>query len=406
MKAIVQTRYGSPDDLELREVETPMVGDDEVLVGVRAASIHPDVWHVVVGRPYVLRLMGAGFFKPRNPIPGTDMAGIVESVAENVTRFRPGDPVFGETIVKQQWIHGGAFAEYVSVHQDLLALKPDNVSFDQAASVPTSGFIALQNLRGLSQMRPGQKVLINGAGGGVGTLALQMTKAYGAHVTAVDSTGKLDMLRSLGADEVVDYTREDFTLRGARYDLILDVPGNRPFSACKRALEPDGRYVPIGHDGFGRLGRPVFGLIPHLLKLVVLSRFVRQLRAPGLPMPTKKEAIAVLKRLILSGIPDHLRAPAPIGSLLVLPFLILEWLNRRGLHEGFPLVLFGALWLLPPSFILIIRPIVRRLQADERRSANPHALLPRAAVAILVAWFWIVLVVDQMPCFLGVPNCD
>src|SRR6266487_6365333 len=301
MKAIVQERYGSPDDLELREVAKPVPGDDEVLVRVRAASIHPDVWHVVAGRPYVLRLMGAGFSKPKNPIPGTDMSGIVESVGKSVTRFRPGDLVFGETTVKQQWIHGGAFAEYVSVQQDLLALKPGNVTFEQAASVPTSGFIALQNLRGLSQWPPGKKVLINGGGGGVGALALQITKAYGAHVTAVDSTGKLDMLRSLGADEVIDYTREDFTERGVRYDLIFDVPGNRPFSAFRRALKPDGRYVPIGHEGYGALGKHVFGLIPHFLKFIVLSFFVKQLRGPGLPWLTKKEAIATLRDLLESG---------------------------------------------------------------------------------------------------------
>jgi NADPH:quinone reductase-like Zn-dependent oxidoreductase len=301
MKAIVQERYGSPDDLEVREVDKPVVGDDEVLVRVRAASIHPDVWHVVTGRPYVLRLMGAGFRRPKNPIPGTDMAGIVESVGKSVPRFRPGDPVFGETIVKHQWIHGGAFAEYVSVHQDLLALKPDNVTFEQAASVPTSGFIALQNLGGLSQMGPGRKVLINGAGGGVGALALQIMKAQGAHVTAVDSAGKLGMLRSLGADEVLDYTRGDFTRHDARYDLIFDVPGNHPFSACRRALKPDGRYVLIGHEGFGASGKPVFGLIPHFLKLMALSSFVKQLRGPGLPMPTKKEAIAVLRELLESG---------------------------------------------------------------------------------------------------------
>jgi NADPH:quinone reductase-like Zn-dependent oxidoreductase len=301
MKAIVQQRYGSPDDLELREVDKPVVGDGEALVRVRAASIHPDVWHVVSGRPYVLRLMGAGFSKPRNPIPGTDMAGIVESVGRGVTRFRPGDPVFGETIAAHQWIHGGAFAEYVSVHQDLLALKPDNVTFEQAASVPTSGFIALQNLPGPSQWRPGRKVLINGGGGGVGALALQITKAYGAHATAVDSTSKLGMLRSLGADEVVDCTREDFTRRGVRYDLIFDVPGNYPFSACRRALKTDGRYVLIGHERFGASGKRVFGLIPHFLKLMVLSRFVKHLRGPGLPMPTKKEAIAVLRELLEIG---------------------------------------------------------------------------------------------------------
>ena len=300
MKAIVQERYGSPDDLELRELDKPVVGDDEVLVRVRAASVHPDVWHVVSGRPYVLRLMGAGFSRPKNPIPGTDMAGIVESVGKSVPRFRPGDPVFGETIVAQQWVNGGAFAEYVSVRQDLLGLKPDDVTFEQAASVPTSGFIALQNLRGASQ-RPGQKVLINGAGGGVGALALQITKSHGAHVTAVDGTSKLGMLRSLGADEVVDYTREDFTRRGDRYDLIFDVPGNYPFSACRRALKPDGRYVLIGHERFGASGKRVFGLIPHFLKLMVLSRFVKQLRRPGVPMPTKKEAIAALRELLETG---------------------------------------------------------------------------------------------------------
>jgi NADPH:quinone reductase-like Zn-dependent oxidoreductase len=301
MKAIVQERYGSPDDLELREVGKPVIGDDEVLVRVQAASIHPDVWHVVSGRPYVLRLTGAGFSKPKNPIPGTDMAGIVESVGRSVIQFRPGNPVFGETIVGQQWIHGGALAEYVSVHQDLLALKPDNVTFEQAASVPTSGFIALQNLQGLSQWRPGQMVLINGGGGGVGALALQITKAYGAHVTAVDSTCKLGMLRSLGADEIVDYTREDFTRRGVCYDLIFDVPGNYSFSACRRALKPDGRYVLIGHERYGASGNRVFGLIPHFLKLMVLSRFVKHLRGPGLPMPTKKEAIAVLRELLETG---------------------------------------------------------------------------------------------------------
>ena len=301
MKAIIQEKYGSPDNLAFREVDKPAVGDDEVLVRVRAASIHPDVWHVVSGRPYVLRLLGAGFAKPKNQIPGTDMAGIVESVGNRVTRFLPGNPVFGKTIGAHEWIHGGAFAEYVSIHEDLLARKPDNVTFEQAASVPTSGFIALQNLRGVSRWRPAQKVLINGGGGGVGALALQITKAYGAHVTAVDSTSKLDMLRSLGADEVVDCTRDDFTRRGVRYDLIFDVPGNYPFSACRRALKPDGRYVLIGHERFGASGKGVLGLIPHFLKLGVLSLFVRQLRGPDLPMPTKKEAMAVLAELLETG---------------------------------------------------------------------------------------------------------
>jgi len=301
MKAIVQERYGSPEVLQLREVEKPAVDDDDVLVRVRAASVHPDVWHVVSGRPYVLRLMGAGFSRPRQPIPGTDMAGIVESVGKGVTRFRPGDPVFGETIAAHQWKNGGAFAEYVSVPQHLLVLKPDNITFEQAASVPSSGYIALLNLRDPSRLRPGQTVLINGAGGGVGSLALQLAKAYGAHVMAVDTTRKLGMLRSLGADEVIDYTREDFTRLGIRYDLIFDVPGNHPLSACRRALKPDGRYVLIGHERFGASGKRVFGLVPRFLMLIFLSRFVKQLRGPGIPAPTKEEAMVVLRKLLEAG---------------------------------------------------------------------------------------------------------
>jgi NADPH:quinone reductase-like Zn-dependent oxidoreductase len=301
MKAIVQEKYGSPDDLELREVDKPAAGDDEVLVRVRAASVHPDVWHVVTGRPYVVRLMGAGFFKPKKPIPGTDMAGIVESVGKSVTQFRKGDAVFGETIHTDVWTNGGAFAEYVSVLQDLLALKPDNVTFEQAASVPTSGFIALLNLRGASLVRPGQRVLVNGAGGGVASLALQIAKAYGAHVTAVDCTSKLGMLRSLGADEVIDYTQEDFTRRGVRYDFIFDVPGNHPFSACKRALKPDGRYVLIGHDNFGASGKRFFGLLPHFFKLIFLSLFVKQLRLGRSSIPGRKDAMAMLRELLEAG---------------------------------------------------------------------------------------------------------
>jgi NADPH:quinone reductase-like Zn-dependent oxidoreductase len=270
------------------------------LVRVRAASVHPDVWHVVTGRPYVLRLMGAGFSKPKNPIPGTDMAGIVESVGKSVTQFRPGDKVFGETIKTNQWTNGSAFAEYVSVPQDLLALKPDSITFEQAASVPTAGFITLLNLREGSRLS-GQNVLVNGAGGGVGALALQLAKAYGAHVTAVDTASKLGMLRALGADEVIDYTKEDFTRRGVRYDLIFDVPGNHPFSACRRALKPDGRYVLIGHEQFGASGKRFLGILPYFFKLMFFSRFVRQLRGPGVPMPTRQDAMAVLREFLEAG---------------------------------------------------------------------------------------------------------
>jgi NADPH:quinone reductase-like Zn-dependent oxidoreductase len=229
------------------------------------------------------------------------MAGIVESVGKNVTRFRQGDEVFGETTSAHQWTNGGAFAEYVSVRQDLLALKPDNITFEQAAAVPTSGFIALLNLRGGSVIGPGQKVLVNGAGGGVGALALQLAKVHGAHVTGVDSTSKLSMLRSLGADAVIDYTREDFTRSGVRYDLIFDVPGNHPFSACRRTLKPEGRYVLIGHERFGVSGRRVFGLLPRFIGLILLSVFVRQLRLGRSSLPSKEEAVAVFRELLEAG---------------------------------------------------------------------------------------------------------
>ncbi len=301
MKAIVQDRYGSPEDLKLRDVAMPSVGADQVRIRVRAASVHADVWHMVAGRPYVLRLMGAGLSKPKNPIPGTDVAGVVESVGPNVSRFEPGEEVFGETVELNEWNNGSAYAEYVSVGQDRIAPKPANITFEQAASVPTSGHIALMNLRDRDRIGAGRAVLINGAGGGVGTLALQIVKAHGAHVTAVDSTGKLDMLRSLGADDVVDYTREDFTRRGVRYDLIFDVPGNHRFWSCRRALKPDGRYVLIGHEGYGASGSRVFGIVPYFFTLMVLSRFVRQLRGPGIPLPTRQESIDVLRQLLESG---------------------------------------------------------------------------------------------------------
>ena len=302
MKAVVQEKYGSPDDLELREVDKPAFGDDELLVRVRAASVHPDDWHAITGLPYVLRLMpGNGFSGPGNPIPGTDVSGIVESAGKGVTRFRKGDEVFGRTIGPDQWANGGAFAEHVSVRQDRLALKPDNVSFEQAASVPSSGFITLQNLRDPSQLQTGRSVLVNGGGGGVGSLAIQLAKAHGAQVTAVDSTPKLSMLRSLGADQVIDYTQEDFTRGGVRYDLIVDVPLNRRFSACRRALKPDGRYVLIGHDQFGASGRRVFGLLPYFVWMMFLSLFVKQLRGPICPWPGTKETMSVLREFLEAG---------------------------------------------------------------------------------------------------------
>jgi NADPH:quinone reductase-like Zn-dependent oxidoreductase len=302
MRAIVQSRYGSPDDvLELREIDKPEVKDDEVLVRVHAASVHPDVWHVVRGRPYVLRIMGAGLLKPKISVPGTDVAGRVESVGQNVTRFEPGDEVFGESVAGHQWRNGGAYAEYVSALEDALALKPANVTFEQAASVPTSASIALQGLRDQGRVQPGHRVLINGAGGGVGSIAVQLAKAFGANVTGVDSTGKLGMVRSLGADQVIDYTQEDFTRRGARYDLILDVPGNHSLSECRRALAPKGTYVLIGHNHFGASGGRWLGSLPRFFKLIVLSPFVSQLPTVNFSMANKKDSMTVLRELIEGG---------------------------------------------------------------------------------------------------------
>lgn len=302
MKAIVQRKYGPPADvLELGDVDEPVVKDDEVLVRVHAASVHPDVWHVVRGLPYVLRVMGAGLLRPKKRIPGTDVAGRVESVGRNVTRFRAGDEVFGETIKGYQWANGGAYAERVSVPEDQLAPKPANISFEQAAAVPTSGLIVLQNLPNEGPLQPGQSVLVNGAGGGVGALAVQIAKAHGAGVTGVDSAGKLEMVRSLGADRVIDYAQEDYTRSGERYDLIFDIPGNRPFSDCRRVLASGGKYVLIGHDRFGQGAGRWFGSVPRVLKLVALSPFVSQLPPPNFSMPNKKDQMALLRELLEAG---------------------------------------------------------------------------------------------------------
>jgi NADPH:quinone reductase-like Zn-dependent oxidoreductase len=301
VKAVVQTGYGPPEALELRDVSEPTFADDEVLVRMRAASVHPDVWHVVTGRPYLLRLMGSGLRRPRDVVPGTDVAGTVEAVGANVTRFRPGDAVFGETVRGYQWRNGGAYAEFVSVPADQLAAKPADVTFEQAACVPTSGLIALPNLRAGGPVTPGQRVLVNGAGGGVGTIAVQLAKGFGATVTAVDTGAKLDLLRELGADHVIDYTVEDFTRGPERYDLIFDVPGNRSLSECRRVLASDGTYVLIGHDRYGAEGRRVLGSVPRVLGLTVRAPFTRALPKASFSLPPKHESMAVLADALADG---------------------------------------------------------------------------------------------------------
>ncbi|HYW24907.1 MAG TPA: NAD(P)-dependent alcohol dehydrogenase [Terriglobales bacterium] len=300
MRAVVQTGYGSPEDvLRLAEVDEPVPGDGEVLVRVRAASVHVDVWHVVTGRPYVLRLMGSGVRRPKRSIPGTDLAGQVESAGRNATRFQPGDAVFGE-VARTQWQNGGTFAEYSVVPQEALALKPDDVTFEQAASVPTSGGIALNCLR-LGRLSAGRNVLVNGAGGAVGSIAVQAARAEGARVTGVDHGEKLEMIRWLGADHVIDYTREDFTRGGERYDLILDVASTLSLGDCKRALTPDGLYVMVGHDHFGEASGRVLGSLPRMLGLVARGRFDHHLPAPDLRMPARGDTVATLRALLDAG---------------------------------------------------------------------------------------------------------
>ena len=300
MKAIVQERYGSADVLELREIDRPTAGDDEVLVRVRAASLHPDVWHAMKGVPFVLRIMGSGLRKPKNVVPGTDLGGIVESVGRNVTRFKPGDEVFGLSVLANLWRNGGAYAEYAAVPQARLQLKPAELTFAQAAAVPTSGSLAVQAVRDEGRIRSGQRVLINGAGGAVGSFAVQLAKAYGADVTGVDAPEKLDMLRSIGADRVVDYTQEDFTESGERYDVVLDIAGTRPWSESKRALTPDGTYVLIGHDQYGRSGHRWFGSLGRFAKLMVISPFVSHLH-PFRGAKDPGDRLIVLKELIEAG---------------------------------------------------------------------------------------------------------
>jgi NADPH:quinone reductase-like Zn-dependent oxidoreductase len=238
MKAIVYKKYGSPDVLQLKDVEKPTPKDDEILIKIHAASVNAYDWHFLTADIFLIRLMGGGLLKPKNTRLGADIAGRVEAVGKNVKQFQPHDEVFG-------MVRGG-FAEYACAPEDALALKPSNLSFEEAAAVPMAAVTALQGLRNEGRIQAGQKVLINGASGGVGTFAVQIAKSFGAEVTAVCSTRNLDQARSLGADHVIDYTKEDFTQSGQQYDLIFAANGYHPLSAYKRALTPKGIYVMAG----------------------------------------------------------------------------------------------------------------------------------------------------------------
>ena len=287
MKAMVQDTYGSAEVLELREIDKPEIADDQVLVRVRAAGVNPADWAVMSGLPYVARSV-YGLRKPKNAVRGTDVAGQVEAVGTSVTRFRPGDEVFGWCV--------GAYAEYASVSEDALALKPANLTFVQAASVPMAGLVALQALRDHGNVQAGQSVLINGASGGIGTFAVQIAKSLGAQVTGVCSTGNADMVRSIGADLVIDYTQKDFTQGGQRYDFILDNVANHPLSDLRGALTPTGTLVPNG----GGFDNRWFASGGRVIRAHALNRFVSQKLRPFL-VSFNLEDLAALKELIEAG---------------------------------------------------------------------------------------------------------
>lgn len=278
MRAIVRNTYGSPDALELQEIDMPDVADDEVLVRVRATSINPVEWYALTGRPQVARIQG-GLFKPKSNRLGVDFAGTVEAVGRDVTQFQPGDEVFGG--------RDGAFAEYVCVREErAIVPKPASATFEQAAAVPVAALTALQGLRDKGQLQPGQKVLINGASGGVGTFAVQIAKALGAEVTGVCSTRNVEIVRSLGADHVVDYTQEDFTRSDRRYDLMLDVAGSRSWSECKRILSPEATVVIVGAPKGSRLIGPLGRMVKMRLASLPSSQkavfFIAKFNKPDL----------------------------------------------------------------------------------------------------------------------------
>ena len=290
MKAIVYYNYGSPEVLQLEEIAKPVPSENQVLVKIRAVSINPYDWHFMEGVPYIARVLGFGPLKPTSPRLGVDFAGTVEAVGKNVTQFKPGDEVFGGK--------GGAFAEYVVIAEKFLGMKPANITFEQAGSVQIAGLTALQGLRDKGKVQSGQKVLINGASGGVGTFAVQIAKSLGAHVTGVSSTRNLELVRSLGADQVIDYTKEDFTRSGQRYAVIIDNVGNRSLSECRRVLNPDGKYVLIGGGGVN--DNRWIGPFSAVIKTLLLKPFISQ-EMNMMISEVKKEDLTFLADLMQSG---------------------------------------------------------------------------------------------------------
>ncbi|HXV70017.1 MAG TPA: NAD(P)-dependent alcohol dehydrogenase [Acidimicrobiia bacterium] len=321
MRAIVQDAYGSSSVLRLTEIDLPEIAANEVLVEVVAAGMDRGTWHSMAGKPYLMRIMGFGFRSPKNRVPGLDVAGTVTAAGSEVTRFKPGDEVFG--------ISRGALAEYAAVREDKLAHKPANLGFEQAAVVPISGGTAIQGLRDSGHVEAGQKVLVIGASGGVGTYAVQLAKAYGAEVTGVSSTTKVDLVRSIGADHVVDYTRDDYLRGSEKYDLILDIGGNNNLSRLRRALTPKGTLVIVGGEEGGSLtggfGRQLRALVVSMFVSQRLTMLASKERHKDLemlrPFLESRQVIPVIDRIYtLAEVPDamrHLAAGLTRGKIAI-----------------------------------------------------------------------------------------
>lgn len=321
MHAIVQDGYGPPDVLRLEEIDVPAVRDDTVLIRVRSSAVGAAVWHLMSGLPYLVRISGYGLRRPRIRVPGTDVAGHVEAVGGNVTRFRPGDAVFGEC--------EGAFAEYAVAREDKLVAKPTDVTFEEAAAVPDSGHTALRAVRDVGEVRVGKKVLVIGAGGGVGSYAVQIAKEMGAEVAGVCGTDKVELVRSLGADEVIDYTREDFADGERRYDVILDTAGRRPLSRLRRALTPRGTLVIVGGEG----GGPILGGTHRQMGALLLSPFIGQSLRTFVSIPSL-EGLEFLRDLLEGGrLRSVIAATYPLNEV---PRAIERWMAG---HTGGKIVI-------------------------------------------------------------------
>ena len=300
MRAVIAEQYGAPAQLRIGEVDRPVPGEGQVLIRVHAASVHADVWHMIRGVPYALRLMGGGLRRPANPIPGTDAAGVVAELGPTASRFQVGDRVFGEVVAGFQWRNGGSFAEFVCAPEAALEHIPEAVTFVDAAAVPTSALIALFTVRQEAGVQPSERVLVNGAAGAVGQFVVQIARADGAHVTAVERSDRLDLLAAIGADEVIDGTGTDYTAGPQRYDVVIDIPGNHSFAKVRRVLSDTGRYILVGHDHYGAAGHRWLGSMPRVFALMARSAVSSQVPRPDFSGPGP-DAMRVLADMLASG---------------------------------------------------------------------------------------------------------